>query len=94
MLVAACQGFLAVSLSLGPGRWAVRLRITLNVWVVAVWAITRFAGFPAFPPLLGFLRLPVGPLDLAATAMEVALLVLLFRIGRKLKRDRQRRHMG
>ena len=91
VMVAACQGLLAVSLLFGPGRWAVRLGILLNVGVVAVWATTRFTSFPAFPPLLGFARLPVGPLDLAATTMEVALLILLFRIGREIKRKRRSR---
>ncbi len=90
VLVAACQGLLAVSLLFGPGRWAVRFGILLNVGIVTVWALTRFVSFPAFPPLLGFTRLPVEPLDLAATAMEVALSVLLFRIGREFKRERRR----
>lgn len=91
VLAAACQGLLAVSLLFGPGKWVVRFGILLNVGIVAVWAFTRFVNFPAFPPLLGFTRLPVGLLDLAATAIEVALLVLLFRIARQLKRERQSR---
>lgn len=92
-LVAACQGLLAVSLLFGSGKWALRFGILLNAGVVTIWAVTRFVAVPVFPPLLGFVRLPVGLLDLAATAMEVALLVLLFRIGRQLKRERQSRRV-
>ncbi len=92
-LVAACQGLLAVSLLFGSGKWALRFGVLLNAGVVAVWATTRFVAVPVFPPLLGFVRLPVGVLDLAATAIEIALLVLLFRIGRQLKRERRSRRV-
>ena len=88
LLVAICQGFLAMSLLFGPGRWMVRFGILLNVCVVLTWIVTRFFGFPA---LLGFSRLSVEPLNLIATVAEVALLVLLFRIGRNLKAVRKDR---
>ncbi|MGF1471189.1 MAG: hypothetical protein ACFB50_05515 [Rubrobacteraceae bacterium] len=91
LLVAICQGFLAVSLLFGPGRWMVRFGIFLNAGVVLVWGVTRFFGFPA---LLGFARLPVDPLNLAATAAEAGLIVLLFGIGREVKALRKERQEG
>src|SRR3712207_9163924 len=41
LLVASCQGLLAVSLLFGPGRWTLRLGILLNLFVIFVWAFTR-----------------------------------------------------
>ena len=89
-LAAVCEGLLAASLLLGPGRWAVRLGILLNATIVFVWIITRFWGFPA---AVGFAQLPVEPLGLAATVAEVVLIVLLARIGRhaKVERNKQAR---
>lgn len=81
-LAAICQGFLAVSLLFGPGKWMVRFGILLNACVVLTWVGTRFVGYPG---LLGFARLPVEPPNLAATAAEIALLALLFRIGGQIK---------
>lgn len=92
-LVAACQGMLAVGLLFGPGRWALRFGILLNVGLVAVWATTHFAAFWVFPPLLGFVLLPVEMLDLAATAVEIALIVLLVRLRRDLPPKKRRRHV-
>ena len=80
-LAAVCEGLLAASLLLGLGRWAVRLGILLNATIVFVWIITRFWGFP---------ELPVEPLGLAATVAEVALIVLLARIGRHAKEERNK----
>ena len=94
LLVAVFQGMLAASLFFGPGKWTVRFGIFLNVGIVAVWAFTRFVNFAGFSRLLGFERLPVGLLDLAATTVEIALLVVLFRIGRELKRERLSWLMG
>jgi hypothetical protein len=70
----------------GPGRWMVRFGILLNASVVSTWAVTRFVGVPM---LFGFTRLSVELPNLAATAAEIGLLVLLFRIGRELKRERR-----
>jgi hypothetical protein len=84
---AVCEGLLAGSLLLGPGRWTVRLGILLNVTIVFVWIVTRFWGFPA---AVGFVQLPVEPLGLAATVAEVALIVLLARIGRHAKNERNK----
>jgi hypothetical protein len=84
VLVAAGQGLLAVSLLLGPGRWALRFGILLNIGVVFVWAMTRFTSLPIFPPLLGFTRLPVGALDLVAVVAEIALLILLVKLRRNI----------
>jgi hypothetical protein len=86
-LAAVCEGLLAASLLLGPGRWAVRLGILLNPTIVFVWIVTRFWGFPA---AVGFARLPVEPLGLAATVAEVALIVLLVGIGRHAKEYRKK----
>jgi hypothetical protein len=86
-LAAVCEGLLAASLLLGPGRWAVRLGILLNATIVFVWIVTRFWGFPA---AVGFARLPVELLGLAATVAEVALIVLLVGIGRHAKKDRKK----
>lgn len=82
-LVTICQGFLAASLLFGPGKWMLRFGILLNACVVLTWVVTRFVGYP---PLLGFARLPVEPLNLAAFAAEIALLILLFKIGRQIER--------
>jgi hypothetical protein len=86
-LAAVCEGLLAASLLLGPGRWAVRLGILLNTTIVFVWIITRFWGFPV---AVGFAQLPVEPLGLAATVTEVALILLLARIGRHAKKERKK----
>ena len=85
-LAAVCEGLLAASLLLGPGRWTVRLGILLNATIVFVWIVTRFWGFPA---AVGFAQLPVEPLGLAATVAEVALIVLLIGFGRHAKKYRK-----
>jgi hypothetical protein len=89
LLVAMSQGLLAVSLLFGPGRWMLRFGILFNLFVVFVWAFTRLVSVPElFAPV----RVPVGGLDLAATAAEVALVVLLVRLRRSLppkKRSRR-----
>ena len=82
LIVAACQGALGVSLLFGAGRWTLRLGIALNLLVVFVWAFTRTVGIPAW--IGSFMREPVGTLDLAATTAEVALVVLLVKLGRDL----------
>ncbi len=90
LLVAACQGILAVSLLFGPGRWMLRFGILLNVGVVSIWAITRFAGVPI---LFGFTRLPVELPNLAATAAEITLVVLLARLRRDLPPKKRKRRV-
>jgi hypothetical protein len=86
-LAAVCEGLLTASLLLGPGRWAVRLGMLLNATIVFVWMVTRFWGFPA---AVGFAQLSVESLGLAATMAEVALIVLLARIGRHAKKERNK----
>jgi hypothetical protein len=87
LLVAACQGLLAVSLLFGPGRWALRFGILLNLFVVFVWAFTCVVSVPElFAPV----RLPVVGLDLVATAVEVELVVLLVRLRKSLPPKRRR----
>ena len=88
LLVAACQGLLGASLLFGAGKWTLRLGILLNVSVVLVWTLTRLVSVPEiFEPL----RLPVDGLGAAATAVEVALLGLLFKLRRSLPRRRKER---
>jgi hypothetical protein len=84
LLAAVCQGMLAARLLLGPARWAVRLGILLNATIVFVWIVTRFWGFPA---AVGFMRLPMEPLGLAATAGELALVVLLVRLRKNQNKE-------
>ena len=86
LFVATCQGALGVSLLFGPGRWTLRLGILLNLFVVFVWAFTRTVGIPAWVGV--FMREPVGVLDLSATAAEIALVVLLVRLRRDLRKER------
>jgi hypothetical protein len=90
LLVAACQGLLAASLLFGPGRRTLRFGILLNLFVVFVWAFTRVVSIPElFAPV----RLPVEGLDLVATAAEVALVILLMRLGRSLPPEKRRRRV-
>jgi hypothetical protein len=84
LLVAAGQGWLAVSLLFGPGRWALRLGMLLNLVVILVWAVTRFTSLPILPLLLGFTWLPVGALDVGAVAVGITLLILLVHLRRNL----------
>jgi hypothetical protein len=84
-LAAVCEGLLAASFLLGPGRWTVRLGILLNATIVFVWIVTRFWGIPA---AVGFAQLPVEALGLAATVAEIALIVLLAKIGRHARKER------
>jgi hypothetical protein len=89
-LAAVCQGLLGASLLFGPGRWTIRFGLLLNATIVLAWAATRVAGFPA---LFGFARLPVEPVGLMATLIEIALLVLLLKIGRGLRTERRKRRV-
>ena len=91
LLVAINQGLLAVNLLFDPGRWTLRFGILLNLFVVFVWAFTRVVSVPElFAPV----RLPVGGLDLAATAAEVALMILLVRLRRSLPPKKRSRRVG
>jgi hypothetical protein len=87
LLAAVCQGLLGASLLFGPGRWTIRFGLLLNATIVLSWAATRVAGFPA---LFGFARLPVEPVGLVTTVIEIALLILLLNIGRGLKTEPKR----
>ncbi len=90
LLVAISQGLLAVNLLFDPGRWTLRFGILLNLFVVFVWAFTRVVSVPElFAPV----RLPVGGLDLVATAAEVALVILLVRLRRSLPPKKPRRRV-
>ncbi len=90
LLVAIGQGLLGVSLLFGTGRWTLRFGILLNLFVVFVWAFTRVVSVPElFAPV----RLPLGGLDLAAAAAEVALVILLVRLRRFLPPRKRRRRV-
>jgi hypothetical protein len=89
-LAAVGQGMLTASLLVNPGRWTIRFGLLLNATIVFAWAATRVAGFPA---LLGFVRLPVEPVGLVATIIEIVLWVLLLNIGRGLKTERKKRRV-
>jgi hypothetical protein len=84
LLAAIFQGLLAVSLFFGPGRWMLRFGILLNATIAFVWVMTRFWGFPA---AVGFARLPVEPLGLVTTAVEVELIVLLVRLRKNQNKE-------
>src|ERR671910_975688 len=80
LLVAMGQGLLAVSLLFGPGRSTLLFGILLNLFVVLIWMLTRLVRVPElFEPI----RLPADALDLAATVVEVLLLVLLVMLRRQ-----------
>ncbi len=90
LLVAIGQGLLGMSLLFGPGRWALRFGILLNLFVVFVWSFTRVVSVPElFAPV----RLPMGGLDLAVTAAEAALVILLVRLRRSLPPRMRKRRM-
>ncbi|MDQ3784533.1 MAG: hypothetical protein M3360_06615 [Actinomycetota bacterium] len=90
LLVAMGQGFLAVSLLFGPGKWALRFGILLNLTIVFAWALTRVVSVPElFEPI----RLPIGSLDLAATAVEITLVVLLVRLRKDLPSKKSKRRV-
>jgi hypothetical protein len=90
LLVAISQGLLAVNLLFGAGRWTLRLGILLNLFVVFVWSFTRVVSVPElFAPV----RLPMGGLDLAVTAAEAVLVILLVRLRRSLPPRMRKRRM-
>lgn len=92
ILIAAFQGVLAVSLLFGAGsRWMLGFGVLFNLLVVALWAYTRIVGVPSGAV---FVRLPVGVADLAATIVEITLVVLLVKLMWDLRRRRKqsRRH--
>ena len=89
-LVAMGQGLLGASLLFGPGRWALRFGILLNLSVILVWAITPVVSVPKlFEPL----RLPIEGLGAIATAAEAALVVLLVRLRRSVLPKRRKRRV-
>jgi hypothetical protein len=89
-LVAVGQGFLGASLLFGGGRWTLRFGILLNLFVIFVWLFTRVVSVPElFEPL----RLPVDGLGAVATAIEVALVVLLVRLRRSVPPKKRKRRV-
>lgn len=77
LLVGMGQGLLGVSLLFGPGRWALRLGIALNLLVVAVWGISRIVSLPE---VTGIAQPSVGLLDATATVLETILVIALLRL--------------
>ncbi len=90
-LVAAGQGLLGASLLFGPGRWALRFGLLLNLFVIFVWLLPRVVSVPElFEPL----RLPVEGLGAIATAAEAALVVLLVGLRRSVPPKRRKRRVA
>lgn len=87
ILIAAFQGVLAVSLLFGAGRWMLGFGVLFNLLVISLWAYTRIVGVPSGAV---FVRLPVGAADLAATIVELTLVVLLVKLMWDLRRRRKR----
>ena len=56
-------------------RWIGMAAVVVNAGALAVWATSRVVGLPIGPQLAELE--PVGPLDLAAAAMEIGLIGLL-----------------
>lgn len=71
-----------------PRRSFFMLGIAGNLAIVTLWLVTRTLGIPFFGPHAGEVE-GVGPLDLSATAAEVALVAALItlRRGRGLSRE-------
>lgn len=77
LFVGISQGLLGVSLLLGPGRWALRLGILLNLLVVAIWVITRIVSLPA---LTGVAQTNIGLLGIVAMVSEIGLVVIILKL--------------
>jgi hypothetical protein len=74
LAVAIGQGLLGARLLFGPGAWAIRLGIPLNLSVASLWALTRVVSLPN---VTGLTSPGIEPLGLAVTIAEVALVILL-----------------
>jgi hypothetical protein len=74
LVVAIGQGLLGVRLLFGPGKWAIRLGIALNLSVAAVWVPTRLVSLPN---VTGTMGPGIDPLGLTTTIAEVVLVILL-----------------
>lgn len=73
--VALAQGLFAAAVVLRPGRWVCLAGIAGNLSVVAMYVLSRTSGV-SFGPHAGRPE-EVGALDMAATAFEVGIVVLL-----------------
>lgn len=73
--VALAQGLLGVALLRWPGRWVALAGIAGNLAVVAMYVLSRTSGIP-LGPHAGRPE-EAGALDMAATASEVVVIVLL-----------------
>jgi uncharacterized protein (DUF305 family) len=68
-----------------PGPSLFFCGIAANLGVVALWLVTRIAGIPFFGPHAGEVE-AVGAADLAATTVELALIVALVALWRPARR--------
>jgi len=71
---AMALGVLLASLLVGPGRTGLRRGLVLTIFLPAVWLFTRTFGFPS---VVNLHRLPIGAVDAATSAVEVAVALLL-----------------
>lgn len=78
LVVGISQGLLGVSLLFGPGRWALRLGVLLNLLIVTIWIITRVVSLPA---LTGSAQSTVGLLGIGAVVTEIALVAALTKLS-------------
>lgn len=77
LFVGISQGLLGVSLLFGPGRWALRWGILLNLLLVAIWIITRIVSLPA---LTGSAQSNLGLSGIGAMVAEIALVALILKL--------------
>ncbi|WP_267643492.1 hypothetical protein [Haloarchaeobius amylolyticus] len=79
LFVGIFQGVLAVRLLFRPGRWTLRLGISFNLLLTAIWVVTRFVSLPA---LTGSAQTKVGLLGAMAMVAQIALMVSIILLMR------------
>ncbi len=70
------QGVLPLVLVRQPRPWHLLAGIAGNLAIIALYVVTRTRGIPLAGPRMGEVE-GVGPLDLAATAVEAGLILML-----------------
>lgn len=78
---AVAQGVLALVLVRQPRPWLLLAGIAGNLAIIVLYIVTRTSGIPVFGPHAGEVE-AVGPLDLASTAVEGGLIVMLVALWR------------
>ena len=76
LVAATFQALYGLFLLRRPELWVFLLGIVVNLGIVVLWLVTRTAGIPFFGPHAGEVE-AVGVLDVAATAAELALVIVL-----------------